>query len=323
MESQKQLKTSLERYLSGFKKSKAVTCFTISNTAKKADQYYFTPVRAVDDIQVCGVVVNNALEAKEFATLADGRFDYIAVDSEKKIEPARYASPDDSGNLEGEILDVVKKSKVIDFKANDITVNALDIFISNKLMGVAQRKVAVVGVGNIGFKLALKLLERGCWINLYRRDQVKLKLQTACLNMTKPKGTLATVTACRTLLECISDVHMVVATADSSNIISLKDLKTLKNDPILVDCGKGCFADEVCNVKTVYRTDVGMALLYQLKMVIASNEKLHTRFGKKVVEDQRYVCGVCGLGGDVVLGDINDLNSIIGVCDGRGGLRPR
>jgi hypothetical protein len=164
------LKTEFKKYLRKLKAGFPMNCFTILNTTKRINRFYFTPVRCLDNIQVCGVVVANSSEAKIFARLSDGKFDYIAVDSEKKIEPSHYSYPNDLGNIEGEVLDTVKKSKVVNFKANDITVNAVDILVASRVMGVAQRKIAIVGLGNIGFKLALKFVERGCSVNMFRRD---------------------------------------------------------------------------------------------------------------------------------------------------------
>ena len=143
------------KYVQDFTGDYKITCFTISNTTKKIDQYYFKPIRSFENIQIGGVLVSNSMEARQFACLADGRFNYIAVDSEKIIEAFQYAYPHDHGNIEGETLDMVKQSIIIDFKANDVTVNAVDIFVSEKIMGIAERKIAIVGIGNIGFKLAL------------------------------------------------------------------------------------------------------------------------------------------------------------------------
>ncbi len=317
------LKERFESYLKKIVKGDEASCFTISNTTKKTETFYFTPIRTFENMQICGVVVNNTQEAKQFAALADGKFDYIAVDSEKKIEPERYVNPGDSGNLEGEILDLVKKSQVINFKANDVTVDAVDVFISNWVMGVPKRKIAIIGLGNIGFKLALKLIERGCWVNIYRRDQKKLQIQAETINITKPKGTLAKAWPCKNLAECLKNVHVVVATADTSNIISSEDLKNTVPNPLLIDCGKACFTDQVCLDMPVYRTDAGMALLYQLKMVVASRQHLYPKFGRKMVDGKRYVCGLSGVKGDIVLHDLKDISSFIGICDGKGGLLPQ
>ena len=316
----KELNKRFNNYLKPLRKARGTSCFIISNTSKKIKSFYFTPVRIFDAMKICGVVVANSLEAKEFASAADGKFDFIAVDSEKKIEPFSYVYPDDLGNIEGEVLDVVKISKIINFKANDITVNALDMFISHKIIGVPDRRISIVGVGNIGFKLAQKLVERGCRVSMFRRDLDKLNILARSINLVKPKGTLADAHAAKSLKECLNGAHVVIATADTSHIISLDDLKNTARDPLLIDCGKACFCDDVCASWIVYRTDVGMALLYQIKTIIKAREALYPKFGKRSYKARRYVCGISGMMGDAVLSDINDLNSVIGICDGEGGL---
>lgn len=307
-------------YVNGVDPSRPITCFTIANTAKKAECYYFTPIRYFDGIQVCGVVVTNSIEARQFARLVDGKFSYIAVDSEKKIEPQQYSYSSDLGNIEGEVLDVVKQSKLINFKANDVTVDTVDIFLSNKLMGTRSRKIAIVGVGNIGFKLVLKLVERGGHVNMFRRNSKKLKVQAECINLTKPRGTLARAHLSESLHECLLGANAIVATADSSNIICLNDLKHAAPDAFLIDCGKACFCEDVYASRNVFRTDVTMCLLYHLKMVIMSHNFLFPKYGRKIVDNKTYVCGVCGNRGDIVLSDLNDFDSAIGICDGKGGL---
>lgn len=300
----------------------AVTCFTIANTAKPIERYYFTPHRVHDNLAVCGVVVASTAEARAFAACADGQFDYIAADSEKKINPARYAGPSDVGNIKGVVQDVVRTSRFLTFKANDVTVNAIDIFVSDRIADITEQKIAIVGAGNIGFKLALRLVERGCWVNLYRRDGAVLRTQVDAINATKSPGTIACAIACSSLASCLVGAHVVIAAADAPHCIALGDLAETMHDVLLIDCGKACYADDVSAAHAVYRTDVGMALLYQLKMVIASHEVLHPRFGKQTAGGTTYVCGVVGRAGDVVVADLNDRMSVVGVCDGKGGLLP-
>lgn len=294
--------------------------FTIQNTTKRIDRFYFTPIRLFSSVQACGVVVSNALEAKHFARIADGHFDYIAVDSEKKIEPDRYAYQGDLGNIKGEVQDIVRKSKLVTFKTNDVTVNAIDIFLSDRAMDFSPAHIAIIGTGNIGFKLALRLVERGYWVRMFRRNQEKLNMQVDCINLVKPKGTLANAQACSSVTEALAGVKVIVAATDSSDSVTLDDLQCATSDPLLIDCGKGCFTQDVCAAHMVYRTDVGAALIYQLKMIVASIETLHPKFGRKRVGDKIYVCGVSGLRGEIVVHDINHVDSVIGICNGEGGL---
>ena len=50
------------------------------------------------------------------------------------------------------------------FKGNDLTVDAVDIFLTNLLkkeLEGLEEKILIIGAGNIGFKTALQMVERG------------------------------------------------------------------------------------------------------------------------------------------------------------------
>lgn len=318
---ERNLESILDDYISKFPEAE-FKCFSISNTSKSISEFYFTPIRNFDNISVGGVVVANTQEAIEISKYIDGKIQIVAVDSEKKIPPSSYCFEGDEGNIKGEVQDIIQKSELITYKANDITVDALDIFISSKIQNISSSKIALVGTGNIGFKIALKLVERGYWVSLFRRNQSSLKIQTEAINISKPKGTIASAHSSHSLEECLTDANVIVALADQSEIISSSHLEHSKEDALLIDCGKNCFAHEVTNLKTVYRTDVSFSLLFALKSILLSQKQLFPRFGKERVDNNNYVCGVSGCENDIVVSDIRNLDSIIGICDGKGGLTP-
>ena len=103
------------------------------------------------------------------------------------------------GILSDAVKEVIKKSVFISYKSNDLTVDAADAFISEyyskDLVGVGGRKVAIIGTGNIGSKLAQKLVERGSNVYLYRRNKDKLNLIVRQINTTKSKYTVAQATS--------------------------------------------------------------------------------------------------------------------------------
>jgi hypothetical protein len=297
------------------------TCFTISSTSKHIDQFYYTPTRIHNNFSICGVVVANTQEAIQFAKLADGNFDYIAVDSEKKICPSKYSFDDDEGNIKGEVQDRIIKSKFLTYKANDITVDAIDQFTCEKLKSTSHAKVAIIGAGNIGFKVALKLVERGFWVNIYRRNHSTLIKQADIINEIKPKGTLAKATPYSSINDAVKDCDVIIAATTTSSVISQKHLDN-SNAKLLIDCGKNCFSQEIMESNTVYRTDITFDLLYKLKCVKDSNEILYPRQGAKVIDNTRYVCGVSGTKDNIIVSDISrPLDTTIGICDGLGNVK--
>jgi NAD binding domain of 6-phosphogluconate dehydrogenase len=313
-------KEAFSRYTSKIDEGRDIRCFTISNTAKSVDQYYFTPIRRMEGFAMGGVVVVKPEEAIEFARLADGNFDYIAIDSENKINFCSGHDTSEEDNIQSQIIKTVRKSEIVHYKANDITVNATDIFISNRLMHKLPITAGIIGLGNVGFKIALKLLERGFGIKAYRRDAAKLQTEVNCLNDIKPKGTKSEAIFCTTKKECVSDVDVILGVTDTSAVVTEEDIKIAKKDVLLVDCGKACFTEEACRKHSVYYVDVSVTLMYGIRSIIESYRSLHPKFGTKTIDDKRYICGISGIKGDIVVSDINDITKTIGICDGNGNV---
>ena len=83
------------------------------------------------------------------------------------------------------------KSKIYTYKGNDLTVQASDTFLNNYFLkdirGLGGKKILILGSGNIGSKLVLKLVESGAEVFLYRRNLKKLKKIVETINLLLPK----------------------------------------------------------------------------------------------------------------------------------------
>ena len=154
----------------GEKESKK-TVFLIGNTAKiENSEFYLTPIRNYDQVVLSGAIVYSEEMARKIARKIDGIIDYVFVDAEKKISN-KYSMSGEPGNIERSVKEIIKKSVLISYKSNDLTVDATDAFISEyfskDIVGIGGKKIAIIGVGNIGSKLAQKLVERGANVILY------------------------------------------------------------------------------------------------------------------------------------------------------------
>lgn len=179
------------------------TGFCIGNTRKETitRDYFFTPIRHTEKLVAGSVIVYSVDQAEEIVKKVDGKVDYILVDSEKKISQELYA--EDVGNIERKVRDIVRHSKIFTYKGNDLTVNSIDIILeqlfSDRKRGIGGKKATIIGAGNIGSKLALRLVERGVDVVVTRRDQKKLNSIVESLNFIKPKETLAKITGQQTI----------------------------------------------------------------------------------------------------------------------------
>ncbi len=65
--------------------------------------------------------------------------------------------------------------------------------MKKNLRGVGGKKILIIGAGNIGFKIALQLVERGAKVYLCAKNLKKLKLKVDTLNSIKPIHTFEKV----------------------------------------------------------------------------------------------------------------------------------
>ena len=84
------------------------------------------------------------------------------------------------------------------YKGNDLTVDSIDCLLSqsiaDSLRGMGGKKIAIIGAGNMGSKLAIKLVERACAGCLDADGpQEKLDAIVQAINYIKPQFTFASV----------------------------------------------------------------------------------------------------------------------------------
>ena len=178
--------------------------FSIASTKKQEDEAYMMPIRINKDFCLTGCLIFDQDTILSILDIVDGVADIILIDSETKI-PLYVANGNNSlennktvgyvktGNLSKICFHHVNYSKLFEFKPNDLTVNAAWTFISQRLKFLSGKRISILGAGNIGSKLALKLVECGAEVHLYRRDSYKGYQITHGLNMIKPDSTVANI----------------------------------------------------------------------------------------------------------------------------------
>ena len=222
------------------KKEGKKTVFLIGNTIKGEDgKFYLTPIRNYAQVVLSGVIVYSEEIAKKIAKEVDGLVDYIFVDAEKKISD-NHSITGEPGNIERAVKEVIKKSVFISYKSNDLTVDAADAFISEyfskDIRHIGGKKIAIIGVGNIGSKLAQKLVERGANVSLYRRNRDKLNLIVKQINTTKSKYTVAQASSALSVNEACKDADILIGATDGIPVIDnsiINNLNQNKEDYIV------------------------------------------------------------------------------------------
>ena len=312
------------------KKNKLIkkkTAFIISNTAKfKNVPFYITPVRETKNFHYFGITLFNDIVAKKICKIIDGKFNTIFVDTEKKSLNSKKKNH--TTNIERTVKENIKKSYLKFYKANDLTVDAAENFLEhqfkNEIRNLGGKKILIIGVGNIGFKLSLRLVERSANVEIYRRDTKKLNKICELINFIKPAGNISKVRSFEFSKKKLSNFDVIICCAKGTDIIKLKKISNLNKNVVLLDVGKGMFDKNTLNnlIKNnlrVYRLDVSPSL----DMVVENSEifKLIEQKKYNTLKVDKYTLisnGLLGQKTDIIVDDVNNPKVIFGVCDGKG-----
>jgi hypothetical protein len=301
------------------------TIGTLTNFDLDGD-YYLTPVRKSSRLIYTGAIVRNVETAIQISRIVDEIVSYIFVDSEKKVSESNYGA-NDVGNIEKAVSSVIHASTLLTYKGNDLTVQSADTLIRVLTPNLTGAKIAIAGVGNIGMKLALSLLERGNSIYLYSQDRSHSMDVATILNKSKLRTTISRAYSAESLLEAVDQADVLIATSNRKKFIGLEHVKMMNriNDsvsPILVDVGKGCFKDEVNNEdNTVMRVDIGDQLSSEIDSLMTQYEFLKNSIWTRTIGDTRFVIrGIVGKRGDVLIDSLSKPTSVLGICDGDGNV---
>ncbi len=319
------LEKELKNLVSFAKKNKLKSGFCIGNTSKRENlNFFLTPFRQNEKFIVAGVIVYSENIAKKIVQISNKyQIDYIFVDSEKKIPNPNKIN--EVSNLE-RVVKENSNTKVLTYKGNDITVEAvnslLNILFSKFVNGLGGKKIAIIGLGNIGTKLAMKIVEQGAYVYVSRRNKTYQNLIRKTINLIKPKYNESIVQGLKN--KNLVELDVIIAIANEKRIITKEIVSKLKNKTIIIDVGKDNLDKGViseCNKKEidVFRLDISSAFISSISSLIYSDENLKNSFGRKKINNNYFVSGgMIGHHNDVVVDNINNIKKIIGLADGKG-----
>ena len=304
--------------------------FSLGNTKTFSNEsVYFTPIRSTDEFILLGAIVYSEIEGETILNRIDGIFDFIYIDCEKKSKSSTFKKG--LFNLERVGIESIKKSKLRHYKGNDITIDSLDKLIfnllENKKKHVGGSNILIVGYGNIGFKISLRLVERGANVYVLTNNINRSSKLIESINIIKPDETIASVKLFdKKNIQLNKDLDLVIlshlSTIDENSVIYNKTNEFCD----FIDVGKGCLNEsqlEELNKKgnSCIRLDIGDSFLEYLVQDLNSLSNGFSKPKSKIIKNKRFISrGLIGAKGDIVVDNINNPKIIYGICDGTGGF---
>lgn len=327
-----------------------LSVFTISSTTKPSVGYrpYLAPIRSITHGFMGGAVVFSQTQAILLCHEIDGMVNYVLVDAEKKIgittdvdqTPLKQfkLSPIikrrksrllvEMGNLSAACYPRITKSRFCEYKPNDLTAEAVWYFLSNHFRILSGRKVAIIGAGNIGFKLGLKLVESGVDVHLVRRDLNKGMMIANTINILKPASTIARAHYNPDPLQASLFSDALIGCTEGVSVINWEMIQSLSKDGIVIDVGKGTIHKEAIrkarefNVP-ILRTDVSPVLDGLMATILHNQKTMESEIGRREITEGIFVVsgGFMGHENDVAVDSCYHAKHIIGLCDGSGDIK--
>jgi len=322
--------------------------FLISTTGKRSDNSlpYTTPIRHTEFGWLAGTVVFSQIQTILAVSKLDGIVDYIFVDAEKKLGVTlnknreildhfniSHLVKDDSnnyiefGNISGACSGIIKTSIYHEYKPNDLTVEAAWTFISNYFRGLSGKKMAIIGGGNIGFKLGLKLVESGVNIEFVRRTVEKGRLLVKAINYIKPESTIATAHYNSDPIQASINCDALLGTTNGIEIITWEMIQSMNSGGIVLDIGKGTINKDTAKKAVssgikILRCDISSALSGTISTIIRNMEIANNKMGRMELLKDIYIVsgGYFALEGDIVVDNINNPQIVYGISDGKGNI---
>ena len=297
-------------------KAKKISIFSIANTANKNNaSLLFPAVRETSSTIAGNVLVASAAQAKEIVRILDGVVDVILLDVETKVPGLK--------NTYMEIAGSVQKSKLLTFKPNDITVDAVDAFLAQRVAPLYRKKVAIIGAGNIGSKIALRLVEREVNVVMTKPDADSLEKIAIGLNCIKPKHVTAEIQWTTDNVKASCDADVLIGCTAGLPVINEEMVMKMKAGGILLDVGNGTLfpgALEVARKRDIQVFCLFMRPAYEgAVQTIFATEHLMNKMGCRSLGNFSIISGgVMGALGDVIVDDVTAPQRILAIANGCG-----
>jgi hypothetical protein len=275
------------------------------------------PVRILEKIICLPIGIKNSKKALEIIKKYDGFVDIFFIDIENKISECQ--------NLLQKVKKNIKKSEIYPIKGNDFSADASYATILEIFKDITNKKFCIIGAGNIGSKVALKLIESGSNVFIINSNY-KSSIKTAtAINTLKPKQCMQSVKPI-SISKIPEEIDGVIGFTRGIPVITSNVIKKIKKGGIVFDGGTGTITDEaIINAKKkklkVLRLDMRSGFESNVTLMMNTRILVSGVIGIKKIKGFNIISGgYIGNLGDIVVDDFKNPKKILGISNGKGGL---
>lgn len=290
----------------------------ISTTAKHALDFRVLPRRNIPGVMAISCfMINEECMLKDTLSFFDGKIDNFYIDVELK----------QNLNLFKVAKEVIQRSKLVTVKPNDTTIESCDLLIRNYFDdNLYNKKVIIIGTGNLASKMAVRLAERQADVYLIGRTRERVNRHIEALNSFLPKYS----SHIQSIEESQSVEQVDLIVSFLSGKFTKDDIlfPLIHQDTFIIDGGINNFSNDFIqrmllkNVQ-ITRLDTRIALPYQfLSTHEYSNTFFNDVYGQSIIQGVSVVAGgYIGKVGTVIVDSTKQPNQVIGIADGSGGVK--
>ena len=297
--------------------NKKIAIIITTTTHPFSERVKIFPLRHVENFVCLPLGIKNNESALDILKEFDGKVDTFFVDIENKLSNCY--------NLFSIFKKNISKSKLIPIKGNDFSADSAFAIMHFLLSDVSKRKICIVGTGNIGSKLALKLIESGARVYILNSSKESTKKITNAINAIKPK-------------ECPDKVIGISKSSFPKNfdciigftrgipVINKRMISCVKQNGYVIDGGLGTIhqsgLDEARKREiNILKIDIRIGFQSNATLMLYTEKFLNQTFGFKKISNHKIIAGgYLGKKGDIVVDKISKPSKIIGIADGAGGV---
>lgn len=291
--------------------SKNYDSVMLATTSNHSADFLRLPDKIINNQRCMSFSVANDSVAERLVQLFDPLSRFIYVDIERKQAIDLY-------NI---VKKNIRHAKLREIKPNDLAMDAADILIY-KTVKDKNKNVVIVGTGNIGIKLAIRLAERNYNVFLHGRNSEKVSRFVKVINEMLPKHTQPIKIWDK------QPIDVLCTMVSATQVIDESYIQYFNEHALAIDGGIGNFTQNF--IKDAHQKDINVIRLdvrISNDVLNGIDQSFNSNFftevkGENIMNGVHVVSGgIIGKNGDIIVDRIVNPTRVIGVANGIGGVK--